>query len=167
MSNPPSSYNNPLYLKTKRMSRIVFIGLLLCIAFTSHAQGKKECSTGSDAVHLQKVEFINQRLNLTHDEQKSFWPIYNEYWDKKMKIVCDRKAAIEYGTKNIDKLSDSEVQKQIGKFMKLQQQEYELLVEYNEKFLKVLPSPRVLLLYVLDNEFKAHLLREMKQSGRE
>jgi hypothetical protein len=48
------------------------------------------------------------------------------------------------------------------KLVSFQKTEGDLFIEYNDKFLKILPPKKVIQLYVAEKEFKGFLLREYK-----
>ena len=55
-------------------------------------------SLGAERVQALKVAFITKQLNLTSDEAEKFWPIYNDYQDKRdavRKQLAEDKALIQ------------------------------------------------------------------------
>ena len=113
----------------------------------------------------EKVAFFNQKLNLTKQEAKLFWPVYNEYWERKNQIYDNKRTAMKYGAKNIGKMSDVEITQYADMYINFQKQESDLLIEFNEKFKKVLPPAKVFIFYQTDYEFKTYLLQQIKNSG--
>ena len=57
--------------------------LILCIVF---AFGIKTNGQPQEKVEALKVGFITQRLDLTTEEAKVFWPVYNKYSDELKKL---------------------------------------------------------------------------------
>ena len=45
--------------------------------------GDKPTPSGAERVQALKVAFITKALNLTSAEAEKFWPIYNEFQDKR------------------------------------------------------------------------------------
>lgn len=139
---------------------ILFLSLTIVLFACKPNQDKTEVK-----LKEEKVAFFNQKLNLTEKEAELFWPIYNDYWEKKNKIYENKRTAMRYGTKNLGKLSNEEITKYADMYIDFQKQESDLLIEFNEKFKQVLTPTKVFILYQTDYEFKTYLLKQIKNSG--
>jgi len=126
---------------------------------------KQKVEKNEAELKAEKVAFFNKKLNLTKEEADLFWPIYNEYWVKKNQIYDNRRSAMKYCDKNLVTLSDEEITKYADMYVNFKKEEADLLVEFNEKFKKVLPPTKVFLLYQTDYEFKNYLLKQIQNSG--
>lgn len=111
----------------------------------------------------KKVAFITEAINLTPAEAEKFWPVYNEFEKKKFSIMQERRD-LENGLKEkIEDLSDEKYIELSKKMVSFQKSEGDLIIEYNDKFLKILSPKKVVQLYVAEMEFKGFLLREYKK----
>lgn len=126
---------------------------------------KSKVEKGEEELKAEKVAFFNKKLNLTKEEADLFWPVYDEYWVKKNQIYDNRRSAMKYCGKNLEKLSDEEITKYADMYVNFKKEESDLLVEFNDKFKKVLPPTKVFLLYQTDYEFKNYLLKQIQNSG--
>ncbi len=52
----------------------------------------------------RKIYFI-EKLELTDDEAKAFWPLYDDFHNRKMKLVEDERNTYSYAHKNADRWS--------------------------------------------------------------
>jgi len=141
--------------------------ILLAVSFTlgfSSCKPKQEQS--EEMLRVQKIAFFTQKLNLTPQEAELFWPVYNEYWNRKNQIIDDKRTAMKYCSKNIEKMADEEVVKYADMYINFQKQESDLLIEFNDKFKRVLPPTKVFKLYQTDYDFKTYLLQQIKKSGK-
>ena len=119
-----------------------------------------------EKLNAQRVAFITERLQLTPEEAQKFWPVYNEYREKKMKIEKEKAQLVrKYSSRETD-LTDEEAVKIADEYVSLEQALAELLVQYNKKFQEVLPPQKVLKLYRAENQFKIFLLRQLKERQR-
>lgn len=144
-----------------RSKVILYITISLLVFACKPKQEKSE-----EKLKEEKVAFFNQKLDLTTQESEDFWPVYNEYWKRKNQIYDDKRTAMKYCSKNIDRMTNEEIIKYADMYINFQKQESELLIEFNEKFKKVLPPKKVFLLYKTDYEFKTYLLQQIKNSGK-
>ncbi len=145
------------------MKRFLAISLLLAlfsVAGYSQEQSKEEI------VKAQKIAFFTQKLKLTSDEAQAFWPIYNDYWERKNTIIADRQAAMKYFSENSAKMSPAEAKKYADMYIKFHKEEADLLVEFHAKFLAILSPDKVMRLYQADYEFKTYLLQQIRRSSK-
>jgi hypothetical protein len=63
-------------------------------------------------------------------------------------------------------LSEQEIEKQTNNYIASFEREANLIKEYHQKFLKVLPKKKVLQMYRAENEFRSYLIREYKRGQK-
>jgi hypothetical protein len=63
------------------MKKIVIILSLLFI-HNYFCVGQTQPDTGGKKIEGIKVEYMNKELNLTPEEAKKFWPVYNNYFSE-------------------------------------------------------------------------------------
>ncbi len=127
---------------------------------------KKKSSFTEDELKAQKIAFFTQKLSLTSEEAERFWPVYNEYWDRKNLIIKEKRAAMKYCEENLDKMTEEEITRYADLYINFQKQETDLLIEFNDKFKQVLPHYKVLKLYQTDYDFKNYLIHQLKGSSK-
>jgi hypothetical protein len=151
--------------------------LLLCIAFAfmanglsaQTAKGKDSIPTasGSERVQALKVAFITKRLSLTAAEAEKFWPIYNEYQDKRevarKQLQSDYQLIRDQG----DKLSEEELTRLDDEIISLKVKDAALVAEMNEKLKKVLPAKKLAELYVAEEDFKKVIIDMLTNDNKD
>ena len=116
----------------------------------------------------ERETYFTERLELTESESEAFWPLYNDFYNRKMKLVEDERNSFSYAHKNAENLSDEEITETLDKIRKLKEQQLTLETEYYQvKFMKVLPPKKVLKLYKVEWDFRRHLLRQLRNQGEE
>jgi hypothetical protein len=140
----------------------IIVMLLLSWAGTLTAQapaGDKPSPSGAERVQALKVAFITKALNLTSDEAEKFWPIYNEYSDKRDVVRRQLQENRKKVKEQSETLSPEELMQLADEEMSLRQQDLDLQKEMHEKLKKVLPAKKLALLYVAEEDFKKELLK--------
>ena len=127
------------------------------------AQKGKDLENKKEKIEAQKVAFITTKLNLTTEESKNFWPVYNEYENKKEALRKDFKKT--YKLISPDSLTEAQAKERITAEFKMEQGFLDLKGEYTTKFLNVLPAVKVLKLIKTEAEFKKFLLNMLKDSS--
>ena len=138
------------------MNTKILIITMLCPLFIlgqNHRMDKKR-----EKIEVQKIAFITKQLGLTPEEAQKFWPVYNQFSDARKQLHEQHKE----NRKNIDNLSDSEIEKLIDNHIILDQKELDLKKKYHEEFKKVLSNKKIAKLYHAEMMFKAELLKRLK-----
>jgi hypothetical protein len=120
-----------------------------------------------EKIKAKKIAYLTNALNLTPAEAEKFWPVYNEFEQKRFAIMHERRELEKKLGEKIEDMADDkyiELSKILSSFPK---REGELFAEYNEKFLKILPPRKVVEFYVADMNFRGFLLREYKRGEHE
>jgi hypothetical protein len=95
-------------------------------------------------------EFITKELQLTAGEADAFFPVYNEYIQKKKETRKSLRTENRGAEKSVDKIID------------LEQDLVNLQREYLEKFRKILPEKKVVQLLEAEKKFKTMMVQRLK-----
>ena len=119
-----------------------------------------------EQIHSERIAFFTDKMSLTPDEAKLFWPVYNELSTRREKIFTERRSlGVNFKT-NRESLGEKEIEALSDKFIELQIQEARLSEEFHKKFKAVLSAEKVMVFYQAENEFRNYLLRRLSGSGR-
>lgn len=116
-----------------------------------------------EKMEAQRVAFITQSLNLTPDEAKVFWPVYNEFDTKRHELKKSFRESGDLSKADIDKLTEKEASQILDNQIVESQKFLDLRKEYHAKFKSVLPAVKVLKLYDAEREFQKMLMEKMRQ----
>jgi hypothetical protein len=103
---------------------------------------------------------------LTPAEAQKFWPVFNEYDQKKDALSAERVGLNEKYTTKGTSLSNAEVDKIIERLIYISKQEALIFESYNKKFREILPAHKVMKLYHAETEFKVILLRTLNSNSK-
>jgi len=145
------------------MKKLMTIILILSTIGMVSAQDKKtNRETKKEELEAQKVAFITTKLELTTDESKAFWPVYDEK-EKEVKEVRKKIRESMKEGKDMDDQSDEEVKKMMEEIITLKKQELDIEEKYNKKFQEVIPVKKVAKLYMAERKFNEEVLRAWKE----
>lgn len=142
----------------------VISGLLWLIFSMKFAVAQKPNVT-KEEIESMRVAFITKFVDLNPQEAQLFWPVFNEYQQKQVELRKSHKEVTGVQPEQLQKLSDTEIQKLLDNHFLLKQKETELQKEYHARFLAVLSPKKVALLYLSQEEFKKYLLQKIRQQG--
>lgn len=117
-----------------------------------------------EEIESLKIAYFTQKLDLSPDEAKIFWPIYNEMQreqsalrkERMQKMISFRK------TTEIDNLTDAQVQSLITSELDFRQRDLNLEKKYYNKFKSSLPIKIVGKYFRAQESFKRELLNRYK-----
>jgi len=115
-----------------------------------------------EKVEALKIGFITKRLNLTPEEAKNFWPVYNKFQDELEKVRKQRREAFR-PDETFEGMSDAEIEKLVDAEIAQRQAELDIFKKYHPQFKQVLPIRKVALLYKTEEDFKRKLLEMIKE----
>ena len=141
------------------MKKLTLIYMLVLLSVFSFGQASKN---ERENVRRQKIEFFNKKLNLSKAEAEKFWPVYNDYQNRKNKISSEKRALMKYYVQNADYMSEEEIAETLEEYLSFEKRETDLLISYSEKLRKVLPDEKVLKVYVTEVQFKNYLLKQLR-----
>ena len=139
---------------------------LLFVSAATMAQSKFK-HEDFDEFKAQKISFMTEKMEFTPEEAQRFWPIFNEFDKKRFEIHKKRRELEEQVKTNYAKYSESEFKKLSYEIVDQTIKESDLLKEYHEKFLRVLPAKKVVMLGQIENEFRFKMIRDYRQRERE
>jgi hypothetical protein len=152
--------------------------LFLCFIFAFLANGlsaqpgggsqKDSVPTASGAERVQalKVAFITNALNLSSAEAEKFWPIYNEYQDKREAARKQLQADYKIIREQSDQLSSEELTRLGDEIVALKIKDAALVSEMHEKLKKVLTPVKLAKLYVAEEDFKKRLIEILTEENQ-
>ena len=119
-----------------------------------------------DVYRAEKVAFITTEINLTPAEAEKFWPVYNEFDNKRWEVQKARGTLEMKVRDNRNTLSEKEIIQLTRDYAKSMKEEGEINITYNEKFLKILPPQKVLALYKAERDFRSHMYDMIRGGNR-
>jgi hypothetical protein len=113
-----------------------------------------------DKLQADKKLLIAENMNLTENEAKAFWPVYESY--QKDLIALNNRALKNIGdyAANVDKMTDDTAKKLVTDHLAIEGDRQKLRQSYLPKFAKVLPYKKVMRYYQLENKINAVVMYE-------
>jgi len=126
----------------------------------------KEHKDRWEKFRAEKIGFLTSELELTPDEAQEFWPVYNLLEKERWEAQKHRRELEEQVRDAEENMSDRKIVELTRDYAGSMQKEADMLVEYNEKFLDILPSSKVLKLYKAENEFRFQMIKKFRDSRK-
>lgn len=146
------------------MTKALHIASILIFVLTYQVTGQAPRGERQDKLQQQKMAFFNEKLELTEAEKAKFWPVYNDYQNRRDKITRDRNTLMQYYEANRANMTDKEAAEMIGRYINFQKEETILLESYTNKFREILPAKKVVQIFLVELDFKKWLLENLRQN---
>jgi len=148
-------------------SRVTYILIAVLFLFTTSGTLLAQSQEQIEKFNKERKVYFTEKLELTDSEAKAFWPLYEDFQNRKMKLVEDERNTWMYAHKNADNLSDKEILETLEKGFTLKDKQQLLEREYyQEKFLDALPAKKVLKLGKVEWDFRRHLIHKLRDEGK-
>lgn len=140
------------------MKTIYLFFLVSCSLFAQPAKLEK--------MKAYKVAFLTTELNLTPDEAAKFWPIYNDYSQKKTSLrlrgisrFLDRRLA------DYEKISEKEAAQILAQIEANEEEENLLRKKFITDIKQVIPAVKILKLKKAEEDFNRKLLQQYRKKS--
>jgi len=137
---------------------------LIILALFSLQQVKAQ-NPNLDKLNGYKIAFFTQRLNLTSQEAEKFWPVYNDFQNKRNSLQQERALLNRNINQNELNMTDKEMIDAGDKLISFQVQEAALAQEFHKKVKEILSPRKVIRLYQAENQYRLQLLNELKDNA--
>jgi len=145
---------------------IIIILSVVSITYLSAQERREMTPEVFEKIKAEKISYFTDKLDLTPKQAQTFWPVYNEFENKRFEIQKEIHQFEHMPDEKFASLSDSEIEKLTNNYINSFDKEAQLLKEYNKQFQKILPKKKVLMLYRTENEFRGHLIREFRKNQK-
>jgi hypothetical protein len=137
------------------MKRILFILLFINLLFI---KGFGQ----NTSVESARVAFLSQKINVTPVQAEKFWPVYNEFHDKR----ADNRKTIRKLFKMMDEMPDISLEKikqQINQIASLKSEEINLEKDYYNRCLLIITPKQLADLIAAEREFQKILIKKVSE----
>lgn len=149
------------------MKKIYYITtfLILLVAMPALAQ-RGGNRPGPEQLKALKTAHITNALDLTSEEAKSFWPVYNEYEKRMENIRKERRNEFRQVMAQGQGMSDQDATAVLEKFLSLAQSELDERKTLVANLNGIISPLKILKLQQAEETFKRKLLEEIQRRKR-
>lgn len=154
------------------MKKYLIIILLIASSAISWAQGPSRgrmSDEDREKIKTARVAFLTNRLQLTSEVAKDFWPIFNDYETAKgvLSAKYNQQKRDLVSADGFRNMSDENASKMLDIYMDQKEAELKLEREYMKKFEAVLTAKQVWAVIRFEGEFRRDFINKLRQRGRE
>lgn len=151
----------------KNINWITTIAIQLILGFSAFSQGPEgRPMPPPDEKTRQKIEaaraaVITEQLNLTPEQAQKFWPVYNEFSEKRELL---RKEFFEERKKVNPQNTDPEAEQRIFNLgLDIRQRELDLEKEYSNRMMGIITGQQMMKLRSAERNFHQMVMNQLQQ----
>ena len=145
-----------------------FVILLLVVVGSlsnAYAQDNRMNRKAMQQIEAARIAMITERLGLTPNQAQRFWPMYNEFSQKRREIRSEMSDARK--GLNPESLTDEESQRLMDLSLDIRQREVNLEKEYTGKLRDIITAQQVLALRKAEDDFRKLILQRIEDRQRQ
>lgn len=152
------------------MKQYLIIILLLISSLPAWAQQRREMSKEDrEKIQTARIAFITNRLQLTSDVAKNFWPIFNEFETDKQELSkkYNQQKRNLVAPEDFRNMSDDNASKMLDMYFDQKEAELKLEREYMKKFQEVLTRRQVWSIIRFEGDFRREFMNKLRKRRKE
>jgi hypothetical protein len=141
------------------------IGLLFSLALVAGTLSAADNQTEKEkitrqAMQANKKAVVAHNMNLTPEQEKTFWPLYDEYQIEINKLNADREATIKKFAINFNSMSDELADELLEDEIGLEKKEVDVRKSLISSFRKKFPAKLVARYFQIENKIDNSIMAE-------
>lgn len=149
-----------------KIKSILLILILSVFSTTAMMAQGDDASDKKDKIEAFKVSFLTQKLKLSPEEARVFWPVYNQFQDELENLRKNWKKESTSVKTTIENMNDKEIEKLVDGEIAFRQNEIDVKKKYHIQLKKVLSLRKLAILYRAEEEFKRELLKKIQEKAQ-
>jgi len=145
----------------RAMKKILLLSIWMFSGWVAMAQDPDPeiDENAQQRIKTLRIAYISDKLGLTPEQAEKFWPVYQEYSDKRRVLTQEFREA-----RKDAKQDDPAKQEELVKLgLALKQKELDLEKDYSGRLLKIITAQQVLNLRRAEGDFQRIILQQLQQ----
>jgi len=144
------------------MKKLNLLFIALIMGFSVNAQDFNDyLEVSREVLKTEKKALIAEVMQFTSEESQAFWPLYNEYEQKKYTVNTRYFNLVEKFAENFENMSDEVAVEVINESIAIKSELIKLQKTYAKKFQKILTPQKTIKYLQAENKIKALIDAEL------
>jgi Spy/CpxP family protein refolding chaperone len=144
------------------------LGLALMITFTLmtnsiNAQPPSHIEDGREHIEAMKTAFLTRKMQLTKEEAREFWPVYDKYQEKMLPLIQERRTKSGSMIEILATMKDEEINDLIDERLSNAEQILALRKQQINDLRKILPPSKIFIFIEAEQQFNRELQQRINQ----
>lgn len=139
-------------IQITKMKKLLFILIITLSSFSF--------SQTDDKIEQLKIAFFTEELELTPEEAKLFWPVYNKHTKIYYSLRDQNWSSVKKRLDKIENLSESEADQLLSDYLDYKSQRNKLRVNYVRELKEVISPKQIMMLKKAEYDFNKKLIKQ-------
>ncbi|MCC1483552.1 sensor of ECF-type sigma factor [Winogradskyella immobilis] len=139
----------------------LLLTLLLFTSFLASSQGGSRQDL-RERIKAEKIAFITDKLELTENEAKGFWPIYNKFETTNNNYRSNELRSIKRKMRDNPNMPDDEANNLLSQLVVIENKIHEARVTLVNDLKRVIPSKKIIRLKYVEDDFNRNILQRLR-----
>ncbi len=141
-----------MIIQITKMKKILFI-LIITLSSLSFSQT-------DDKIEQLKIAFFTEELELSPEEAKLFWPVYNKHTKIYYNLRDQDWSSIKKRLDKIESLSETQANQLLSDYLEYKSQRNKLRVNYVRELKEVISPKQIMMLKKAEYDFNKKLIKQ-------
>jgi predicted oxidoreductase len=157
-------------LKPMKLTFKTVLSFIAVLLFINLRNVMAQDTESMNKIESARIALITQRLGLTPEQAEKFWPLYNEFIQKRKELQQGLQA--ERQKVDMNNLTEEQSQRLMDLAMEIKQRQLDLEKAYSQRMQLIITAQQVMALRKAEEDFRKMIIdrlqeRRMQQTRRE
>jgi len=139
--------------------------ILILVLFGMSHLGFSQGNEAREKIEAARIALITDRLGLTPDQAEKFWPIYNEYDQKRRGLSRELQNA--RNQVDITNITEEQSQNLMNLSLNIKERQIQLERQYAQRLTNIITAQQLLSLKKAEDDFRRMILRRLEERKRQ
>ncbi|MBS0000693.1 MAG: hypothetical protein KFF73_17055 [Cyclobacteriaceae bacterium] len=134
--------------------------LILSVFFISQ-QGFGQGNDAREKIEAARIALISERMGLTPEQAEKFWPVYNEYDQRRRELSRELQGA--RNEVDMNNITEEQSQQLMNLSLNVKERQLQLEKQYARRLTNIISSQQLLSLKKAEDDFRKMILRRLEE----
>lgn len=149
--------------KINKYGLILFLVIMPIFMLTNIACGQDQ--TARSKIEAARIALITERLGLTPEQAEKFWPVYNEYAERRRELTQELQSVKQ--SVNMNNLNEEQSRQIMQKSMNIRERQLALEKQYSKRLTEVISNQQFVALKNAEDDFRRMILQRLEERRRQ
>jgi hypothetical protein len=149
--------------KSNQLAKLTVILIILFSNVSLAAQQPPNMQDGRERIEAAKTAYLTRKMQLTKEEARVFWPVFDAYQEKMKEVRNDRSENIVSGRSELNKMTDEQINEMIDTRLNNAEKAIALRKQLIDDLREILPPAKIAIFLQAEHQFNRELQQRINQ----
>jgi len=149
--------------KSNQLAKLTVILIILFSNVSLAAQQPPNMQDGRERIEAAKTAYLTRKMQLSKEEARVFWPVFDAYQEKMKEVRNDRSENIVSGRSELNKMTDEQINEMIDTRLNNAEKAIALRKQLIDDLREILPPAKIAIFLQAEHQFNRELQQRINQ----